>query len=49
MKIVCYMFIGLVATLPRLWIDDYTISNPVFWTMIAVANLGCMIGALKST
>lgn len=47
MKIVRYMFMGLVATLPRLWIDDYTIRSPIFWTVIVVGNLGLMIGALE--
>lgn len=40
MKYLSYFLSGLIAVLPMLWIEDYTLTNPVWWTVFSAWNLG---------
>ena len=44
MKILRYLFAGLIAVLPVLWIDDYALTNPVWWTVVLAWHLGTAFG-----
>ena len=44
MKFLRYLFAGLIAVLPMLWIDDYTIHNPIWWTVVLAWHLGMVFG-----
>lgn len=44
MKNLRYIFAVLVAIFPMLWIDDYTIANPIWWTVVLAWHLGTMFG-----
>lgn len=44
MKFLRYLFAGLIAVLPMLWLDDYTITNPVWWTVVSAWHLGTLFG-----
>lgn len=34
----------LIVILPMLWIEDYTISNPILWTVFGVAFFSILNG-----
>lgn len=38
----------LISVLPMLWIEDYTVSNPIWWTVLIVWLLGRFVGLIES-
>lgn len=44
MRFLSYIFAILVATLPMLWIDDYRITNSIWWTVTLAWHLGRLFG-----
>ena len=44
MRFLRYLFAGLIAVLPMLWIDNYNIINPVWWTVVLAWHLGTWFG-----
>lgn len=44
MKILSYILIALVATVPGLWIKEYVFTNPVWWTVLSAHLLGILFG-----
>lgn len=44
MKIYRYIFAVLIAMLPMLWIDNYTICNPIWWTVVLAWHFGTLFG-----
>lgn len=48
MKILSYILIALVATVPGFWIDKYNITNPIWWTVTLTFLLGNFFGYLGS-
>ena len=38
------LFTVTISVLPMLWIEDYTVTNPIWWTVIIVGMLGRIIG-----
>ena len=46
MKILRYVFAVLIAALPTLWIDDYNVTNPIWWTVVLAWHLGTEFGIL---
>ena len=47
MKILSYILVVLVATVPRLWIKDYTPISPVWWTVTQAWIIGNLFGYLE--
>ena len=47
MKILSYILIALVATIPGLWIDKYTFTNPIWWTVLLTSLIGNLVGYLE--
>lgn len=47
MKIIIYILTALIASAPMLWIEEYTPSKPVWWTVIIVWLLGQAIGYIE--
>ena len=43
MKILSYILIALVATVPTFWIENYILS-PIWWTVVAAHLLGRLFG-----
>lgn len=39
-----YIFSLIVAFIPMLWIEDYNLTNPVWWTVMAAWFLGNLRG-----
>ena len=37
----------LIAIIPTLWIKDFVIINPVWWTVILAWNFGVLFGEWK--
>ena len=44
MRIISFILIALVATVPGLWIKEYTFTNPVWWTVVIANFLGNLFG-----
>ena len=44
MKMLGYILAILVATVPLLWLEDYTITHPVWWTATSLYYLGRLFG-----
>jgi hypothetical protein len=44
MKILSYILIALVATVPGLWIKEYVFTNPVWWTVVLAYFFGNLLG-----
>lgn len=44
MKVYRYILAVLIAILPMLWIDNYTICNPIWWTVVLAWHLGTLFG-----
>ena len=44
MRIISYLLTGLVATIPGLWIEEYTFTKPVWWTVVLVYFFGNLFG-----
>ena len=47
MKILNYVLIAIIAIVPKLWIDDYTITNPIWWTVTQAWMIGNCLGYLE--
>lgn len=47
MKILNFILIALVATVPGLWIKEYTFTNPVWWTVVLASFFGNLFGYLE--
>lgn len=47
MKILNYLLTGIVATLPMLWLENYTLTNPIWWTVISAWIFGNLFGYLE--
>lgn len=47
MNFLGYIFAGLVAVFPMLWIDNYTVKNPIWWTVVLAWHLGTLFGLIK--
>ncbi len=37
----------LVATLPMLWIENYTVTNSIFWTVYVSFFIGSILGYIE--
>lgn len=48
MKYLSYILAGLIAVLPMIWIDNYTISNPVWWTVVGAWHFGRLLGMMEA-
>ena len=46
MKIISYILIALVATIPSLWIKEYIVTNPIWWTVVISHLVGRLFGYL---
>lgn len=44
MKTYRYIFAILIAIVPMLWIDNYTIHNSIWWTVVLTWHLGVWFG-----
>ena len=44
MKILHYVMTALIAVIPGLWIEDYTVTNPVWWTVVLAWIISNPIG-----
>lgn len=44
MRIISFILIALVATVPGLWIKEYIFTNPVWWTVLSAHLLGRLFG-----
>ena len=44
MRIISFILIALVATVPGLWIKEYIFTNPVWWTVVLAYFFGNLIG-----
>ena len=47
MKILSYILVVLVATVPMLWIEGYTPLSPVWWTVTQAWIIGNCLGYLE--
>ena len=47
MKILNYILTVLIATVPNLWIEDYTVTNPIWWTVTSSWIIGNCFGYLE--
>ena len=47
MKVISFILIALVATVPGLWIDNYIFTNSVWWTVLLASLIGNIIGYLE--
>ena len=47
MKIIIYILTALIASVPILWIEEYTPSKPVWWTVVIIWFLGNGLGYLE--
>lgn len=47
MKILNYILTVLIATVPRLWIEDYIVTNPIWWTVTLSWIIGNCLGNLE--
>lgn len=44
MRLLSYLLTVVVATVPMLWIEQYTVTNPICWTVVAAHLLGRLFG-----
>lgn len=44
MRIISFILIALVATVPGLWIKEYAFTNPTWWTVVLVYFFGNLFG-----
>ena len=44
MKLLSYLLTVVVATIPMLWIEQYTVTNPICWTVVVAHLLGRLFG-----
>jgi hypothetical protein len=36
-----------ICTIPKLWIEDYTLTNPIFWTVFGAWFIGLVFGFIE--
>lgn len=48
MKHLGLLFTIIISVLPMLWIENYTVTNPTWWTVVGVYILGRIIGCIES-
>lgn len=48
MKIIIFILTAVIALLPNLWISNYNLSNPIFWTVLIAWWLGNIVGFLEA-
>ena len=46
MKILNYVLVALIAVVPIFWIENYTVTNPVWWTVVSAWIIGRLFGYL---
>lgn len=44
MRIISFILIALVATVPTLWVENYIFTNPIWWTVVIAYFLGNLFG-----
>lgn len=44
MRLLSYLLTVAVATVPMLWIEEYAITNPICWTVVASHLIGRLFG-----
>ena len=44
MRIISFILIALVATIPALWIENYIFTNTIWWTVVMAYFLGNLFG-----
>lgn len=44
MRLLSYLLTVVVATIPMLWIEQYTVTNPICWTVVVAHLLGRLFG-----
>ena len=44
MRIISFILIAFVATVPGLWIKEYIFTNPVWWTVVLTYFAGNLLG-----
>lgn len=44
MKVINYLLIALVAAGPGLWIENYFVTTPIWWTVVLSYFLGRTFG-----
>ena len=44
MKIIKYLLIAFVATVPGLWIENYSFTTPIWWTVVLAHLIGRLFG-----
>ena len=49
MNILSYVLIALVASVPGLWIENYFVTNPIWWAVTLSCVLGNLFGYLAGT
>lgn len=47
MKILHYVMVALIAVIPKFWIEDYTVTNPIWWTVVLAWIISNAIGYLE--
>lgn len=47
MRIISFILIALVATVPGLWLEHYIFPNSIWWTVVAAYLLGNLIGYVE--
>ena len=48
MKFIIFILTFVIALLPNIWISNYNMSNPIFWTVMIVWFLGNIFGFLEA-
>ena len=44
MKILDYVLTALVGVVPMFWIEDYTVTSPVWWTVVLAWIISKQLG-----
>ena len=47
MRLLSYLLTAVIATVPMLWIEQYTITNPIWWTVVIANFLGNLFGRFE--
>ena len=46
-KIIGFVLTIIISILPRLWIENYTLTNPIWWTVMTVWLIGRLLGWIE--
>ena len=44
MRLLSYLLTVAVTTVPMLWIEQYTVTNPICWTVVLAYLVGRLFG-----